>query len=126
MRFSLLHLGGPLAPTLVDARDAAAGAGPVDAVRVLVRDGYQPETVFARAGRPLRITFRREESAFCSERVIFPALGKSVMLPPHRDVTVELLLEQPGEYEFSCQLGILRGRLVVSGSPLPGRESTSA
>jgi plastocyanin domain-containing protein len=28
-------------------------------------------------------------------------------------VTIELLPEKPGTYEFACQMGMLRGRLVV-------------
>jgi len=80
---------------------------------VRVRGGYWPSVVFARAGRPLRLIFRREETAPCSERVVFPAFGKSAMLPPYEDVTVELLPKEPGEYEFTCQMGMLRGRLIV-------------
>ena len=37
------------------------------------------------------------------------------MLPPHQDVTVELEPQLPGEYEFTCQMGMLRGRLIVEG-----------
>lgn len=81
--------------------------------RVRIRGGYEPATVYARAGEPVAIVFRREETAPCSERVIFPALGKSAMLPAYEDVTVELMPPGPGEYEFTCQLGVLRGRLVV-------------
>ena len=81
--------------------------------RVRVRGGYEPETVYARVGEPVAIVFRREETAPCSEQVIFPVLGKSAMLPAYEDVTVELTPPGPGEYEFTCQLGILRGRLVV-------------
>ena len=82
--------------------------------RVRVRGGYEPETVYALAGEPVAIVFRREETAPCSERVIFPALGKSAMLPAYEDVTVELTPPGPGEYEFTCQMGMLRGRLVVA------------
>ena len=113
-------------PALVEERPSVESGGGLDEVRVLVRGCYRPETIFARAGRPLRITFRREESAFCSERVIFPAFGRSAMLPPYEDVTVELLPEQPGEYEFTCQLGMLRGRLIVSGDPLSRRAGPPA
>ena len=81
--------------------------------RVRVRGGYEPDTVYACAGEPVVIVFRREETAPCSERVIFPALGKSAMLPAFEDVTVALTPPAPGEYEFTCQLGVLRGRLVV-------------
>lgn len=81
--------------------------------RVRVRGGYHPDTIYGRAGEPVAIVFRREETAPCSEQVIFPALGKSAMLPAYEDVTVELTPAGPGEYEFTCQLGVLRGRLVV-------------
>lgn len=77
----------------------------------------------ALAGRPLSITFRREETAACSERVVFPSLGRSAHLPPFQDVTLDLLPLEPGEHEFTCQLGVLRGRLVatVDGRPPPRR-----
>lgn len=89
------------------------------AVRVRVAGGYRPDTVHGRAGEPLRIVFRREETAPCSERVVFPAFGRSAMLPAGEDVLVELLPERPGEYEFSCQMGMLRGRIVVGERRLP-------
>ena len=84
-------------------------------VRVRVKGGYQPSVVHARVGEPLRIVFSREETASCSEHVVFPAFGKSAMLPPFEDVSLELVPEHAGEYEFTCQLGMLRGRLVVVG-----------
>ena len=83
------------------------------ATRIRVRGGYQPDTVYARAGERVRLTFRREETAACSERVVFPDFGKSAMLPPYQDVTIELRPEHAGDYEFTCELGMLRGRLIV-------------
>lgn len=83
--------------------------------RVVVRGRYEPDTILVPAGRPLRITFHREDTLACSERVVFPDFGKSAMLPPHEDVTVELAPDRAGEYEFTCELGVLRGRLIVAG-----------
>lgn len=85
------------------------------AIRVRVRGGYEPSVIFVEAGCLLRLIFRREETAPCSERVVFPAFGKSAMLPPYEDVTVELFPTEPGEYEFTCQMGMLRGRVIVTG-----------
>jgi len=90
---------------------AAAVPGREIGVRVL--GGYIPDTIRAEAGVPLRIVFRREESAPCSEQVVFPAFGKSATLPPGEKVAVDLLPEVPGEYEFTCAMGMLRGKLVV-------------
>jgi len=80
---------------------------------VLVKGGYAPDTIVVRAGEPVRLSFRREESSPCSEMVVFADLGKSVRLPEGELVPVEFLPREPGTYEFTCQMGMLRGRLVV-------------
>lgn len=87
--------------------------GRVRTTVVRVRGGYEPDTIHARVGEPLRLTFRREETAPCSERVVFPDLGKSAMLPAYQDVTIELTPARAGVHEFTCQLGVLHGRLIV-------------
>lgn len=86
-------------------------------VRIRVRGGYLPDTIHAEAGVPLRLLFRREETSSCSEQVIFPAFGKSAMLPTGETIAVDLLPDTPGEYEFTCAMGMLHGRLIVERSP---------
>ena len=80
---------------------------------VLVKGRYDPDTIVAKAGQPLRLVFRREESAACSEIVVFDAFGKSAHLPEGEEVAIELTPEKPGEYPVSCAMGMLRGRLVI-------------
>jgi plastocyanin domain-containing protein len=80
---------------------------------VLVKGGYTPDVIVVEHGRPVRLNFRREESAACSEMVLFGDFGKSAKLPEGETVAVEFLPEKPGEYEFACQMGMLRGKLVV-------------
>ena len=82
-------------------------------VRIEVRGGYEPETIVTRAGHPLRLTFNRHESWPCSDRVVFPELGVAADLPQHRDVVVELMTLSPGDYEFTCGMGMLRGHIIV-------------
>ena len=86
-------------------------------VGVRVRGGYQPNVIYATAGKPIRIVFRREETTPCSASVVFPDFGKSATLPPHEDVAVDLPPSRPGEYAFTCQAGILTGTLVVLDRP---------
>jgi plastocyanin domain-containing protein len=81
--------------------------------RVFVRGDFEPDLVVTRVGEPLRLVFRRESGPASTERVVFPALGRSVTLPLAEDVPFEILPQEPGEYEFTCQEGILRGRVVV-------------
>lgn len=80
---------------------------------ILVKGGYTPDVIVVRRGRPVRLNFRREETASCSEMVLFPDFNKSAKLPTGETVPVEFLPEQPGEYGFSCQMGMFRGRLIV-------------
>ena len=84
------------------------------ATLVRVSGGYFPGVVYAKAGRPIEIVFLREETAACSERVLFPAFGKSTMLSLGQTVVVDLPACPPGTYEFTCAMGILRGHLVVA------------
>jgi len=42
-----------------------------------------------------------------------PAFNKSANLPEGEAVAVEFLPKDPGEYEFQCQMGMLRGKLIV-------------
>jgi len=92
---------------------AAPTASGYQEAMVLVKGGYTPDTIVVRAGRPVRMNFRRDESSPCSEMVVFGDFGKSAKLPEGEIVPVELLPKDPGTYEFTCQMGMLRGRLVV-------------
>jgi plastocyanin domain-containing protein len=80
---------------------------------VLVKGGYTPDLIVVRHGKPVRLNFRREETAACSEMVILGDFGKSARLPEGEVVPLEFLPEQPGEHEFTCQMGMLRGRIIV-------------
>ena len=80
---------------------------------VLVKGGYTPDVIVVEHGRPVRLTFRREETASCSEMVIFQDFGKSAHLPTGEAVPIEFVPEKPGTYDFGCQMGMFRGKLVV-------------
>ena len=94
-------------------------------IRVRVRGRFEPEVIRASAGQPLRLVFRREETAASSERVVLPAFGRSATLPPFEDVALEILPEEAGQFELVCELGLPRGLLVVSGDTGPGASLRS-
>ena len=83
---------------------------------VLVKGSYTPDTIVAVAGKPLRLIFQREEASACSEVVVFDSFGKSAHLPEGTPTSVELMPKEPGEYPFSCQMGMLRGTLVIEAA----------
>ncbi len=92
---------------------AAAVAGGAQEVAVTVKGGYTPDVIVVKAGQPLRLHFTRQESASCSERVLFPDFNQNALLPEGQEVTLEFTPEKPGEYGFQCQMGMFRGKLIV-------------
>ena len=80
---------------------------------ILVKGGYTPDTIIVRGGRPVRLNFRREETASCSDKVIFADFQKSAELPTGETIPVEFLPKEPGEFAFTCPMGMFRGRLIV-------------
>ncbi len=91
----------------------AAGAGGMQEVAITVKGGYTPDVIVVKAGQPVRLRFTRRESAACSEKVLFPDFNQNALLPEGQEVSVEFTPEKPGEYGFQCQMGMLRGKLIV-------------
>jgi len=80
---------------------------------VLVKGGYTPDVIVVEAGKPVRLMFVRQESASCTEMVLLPDFGKSATLPEGEPVAVEFLPKTPGEHELACQMGMIRGKVLV-------------
>lgn len=92
---------------------AAAGTGGAQEVAITVKGGYTPDVIVVKAGQPVRLRFTRQESSSCSEKVLFPDFNQNAMLPEGQEVTLEFTPDKPGEYGFQCQMGMLRGKLIV-------------
>jgi plastocyanin domain-containing protein len=82
-------------------------------VMILVKGGYTPDVIVVEKDRPVRLNFRREETASCSEMVLLPDFEQSARLPVGETVAVEFIPKEAGEFEFACQMGMLRGKLIV-------------
>jgi plastocyanin domain-containing protein len=91
----------------------SAGTGGIQEVAITVKGGYTPDIIVVKAGQPLRMRFTRQESSTCSEMVLFPDFNQSAKLPEGQEVSVEFTPDKPGEYGFQCQMGMLRGKLIV-------------
>jgi plastocyanin domain-containing protein len=93
-------------------RATRASSGYQEAL-ILVKGGYTPDVIIVEKGRPVRLTFVRTESAACSEMVLLPDFQKSTKLPEGETVAVEFLPDRAGEFEFQCQMGMLRGKVIA-------------
>lgn len=82
-------------------------------VTVTVRGGYEPATIRVKAGRPVRLTFDRQETSGCSEEIVFPDFELRKFLPAYQRTVIELTPPKAGTYEFMCGMSMLHGRLVA-------------
>ncbi len=85
----------------------------IQEIAITVKGGYTPDIIVVKAGSPLRMHFTRQESSSCTEMVLFPDFDKSAKLPEGQEVVIELTPEKPGEYGFQCQMGMIRGKLII-------------
>jgi plastocyanin domain-containing protein len=90
----------------------AATSG-VQETNIIVKGGYTPDVLVVKAGQPVRLNFTRQETASCSEMVLFPDFDQSAKLPTGETVAIEFTPEEAGEYDFQCQMGMLHGKLIV-------------
>ena len=102
--------------TPVVAATSASNSGARTEVRITVRGGYDPAVVRVRAGMPVRLVFNRQETAGCSEEVVFPDFGIRRFLPAGKETTIELTPPKPGRYEFTCGMSMLRGALIAEAA----------
>ena len=92
---------------------AGVGAGGVQEVDVTVRGGYQPASIEAKAGQPLRLNFTRREASLCGEEVVLPEFGRRAHLPENATVSLEITPAKAGEYEFVCGMNMYKGKITV-------------
>lgn len=92
---------------------AVAGSEGVQEIKVLVKGGYDPDVIVVERGRPVRLDFYRDETASCSDTVVFGDFGIARPLPAFQTTPVEFTPEKPGEFTFTCGMNMMRGKLIV-------------
>lgn len=91
----------------------AKSEGGAQVFNIVVKGVYSPNTLKVKAGQPVKINFRREESTDCSRFVSFPDLKIRKELPQSQTVAIEFTPDQPGEIAFACDMGMYQGKVVV-------------
>jgi plastocyanin domain-containing protein len=85
----------------------------VQEINVTVKGGYSPDVIVVREGLPVRLNFYRDETASCSEQVVFGDFGIARDLPPFKTTSIEFTPKKTGEFTFTCGMNMLRGKLIV-------------
>jgi plastocyanin domain-containing protein len=82
-------------------------------IDITVKGGYQPASIMVKVGQPVRLNFTRREASTCGEEIVIPDFGKRAHLPQDQTVPIEIMPDKPGEYEFTCGMNMMRGRIIV-------------
>ena len=87
--------------------------GGIQEVKVVVKGGYSPDVIVVKQGAPVKLDFYRDETASCSEEIVFGDFGIARHLPSFQTTSIEFTPEKPGEFTFTCGMNMMRGKLVV-------------
>jgi len=82
-------------------------------VKVIVKGGYNPDVIVVKKGIPIRLNFYRDETADCSDTIVFGDFKIRKPLPAYRTTSIEFTPDKEGEYVFTCGMGMMRGKLIV-------------
>lgn len=96
-----------------EAVAAQAGESGVQEIRITVKGGYSPDVIVVKKGKPVLLDFYRDETASCSEQVIFGDFGIVKDLPAFKSTPVHFTPDKPGEFTFTCGMNMMRGKLIV-------------
>jgi hypothetical protein len=75
--------------------------------------GFDPASIEAKAGQPLKLAFFRPNAANCAREVVFPGLGIRKELPPGETTVVDITPPKSGRLGFACGMNMLKGQLIV-------------
>ena len=83
-------------------------------IDIIVDNGvYSPALIKTSLAIPLRLRFTRRIDNPCAATLVFSELNQSASLPLNTPVLVDVHLEHMGEFEFGCEMGMYRGRIIV-------------
>ena len=85
----------------------------IQEIKIVVKGGYSPDTIVVKKGIPVRLYFYRDETADCSDTIVFGDFKIRKALPAFKTTPIEFTPEKEGEYVFTCGMGMMRGKLVV-------------
>ena len=75
--------------------------------------GFEPVTLKLRRGVQARITFLRTTDNTCAKEIVLRDFGIRKALPLNQPVAVTLAPNKKGEFEFTCGMNMMRGKLIV-------------
>ena len=82
-------------------------------IGILVDGGYKPEQISIPYGKTTKLIFHRKDSSSCLEEVVIADFKVRKFLPLNEKTEIEINPTKKGEFDFSCGMGMFRGKLIV-------------
>jgi hypothetical protein len=85
--------------------------------RLLVDVGdssYTPSSLMARAGSPVQLVLRTDNTVGCTRSIVVPQLNLEESLPETGETVLDLGTLKPGNLRFTCGMGMYSGSIQVS------------
>ena len=83
------------------------------AVKIDVKNGYEPQTVAVPKGVTTKLVFNRTNPSSCLAKVRSTDLDFEQDLPLNENVTISITPDKAGEYDYSCGMGMFHGKVVL-------------
>jgi plastocyanin domain-containing protein len=82
-------------------------------INIIVKGGYTPEVISVPAGQKTILKFTRQDDNSCLEEVVLGDFGARKTLPLNEVVAIEIAPEKPGEYVYTCGMGMFHGKIIA-------------
>ena len=86
----------------------------IQEVDIVVDGGYTPNRIDVRAGEPVKLNFYRQDASSCLEQVLLPDFNKALDLTLNQTISVEIVPERSGEYNFTCGMNMYTGTIIAN------------
>jgi plastocyanin domain-containing protein len=86
---------------------AAVPTGDKQVIEILVKDGYQPNDIDAKAGVPTVLKMKTQATFDCSTEFTIPQLGVRVHLEPTGETAIDIPAQKAGDSIYGvCGMGM--------------------
>jgi len=79
----------------------------------VLNSGYSPNKLQVKAGVPVKLTLQTKDAYTCASDFVFPEFNLRARLGPNDQQTLSFTPKKPGQYTFSCSMGMYTGVLEV-------------
>lgn len=92
---------------------------------ITVEQGYIPNRIIVKAGKPVRLNFFRKDPSICLEKVLLPDFKVATDLPLNQATSVKFTPAHPGEYRFTCGMEMFHGIVEVQARASDSKQTAN-